>query len=118
MKLPEGLSNVSVIGPTLDPLSRSAPMDNVSNIKVLPYTNIVCKVENVNCFDENDKMRYKTLLIDQYSNQNLDYQNFGFYVYTGCGIIASNNNPTKVLAGRVVRQFEVTRNNITSTYIM
>jgi hypothetical protein len=117
MKLPLSLSDVSVIGPTFDKLNRSAPIDNMYNIRVLPYTNIVSKVENVNCFDENDKMRYKTLLIDQYSNQNLDYENFGFSFYTGCGIIASNNNPTKVLAGRVVRQFEVTRNNIISTYI-
>lgn len=117
MKIPLSLSDVSVIGPTFDKLNRNAQIDNVYNIRVLPYTSVIAKYENINCFDEFDKMRFKSYNLDERGPcQNLDNTKYSNY-YLGCGITAGPYEFNHVLSGRIVRQIEVTRNNVTTTYI-
>jgi hypothetical protein len=116
MKLPLSLSDVSIIGPTFDKLNRSAPIDNVYNFRVLPYTTVKRKFTNTNCFDGNDKMRFKKIYMDESTQQSFDYENFGNY-YVGCGIVGGTDTPFKTLCGRLVRQIEITKNNVTTTYI-
>jgi hypothetical protein len=65
MVLPAGITDYVVKGPEYDILSRSAPEDNKYIMRVLPYASMHFKIENINCFDENDKMRFKARNIDE-----------------------------------------------------
>ena len=91
--------------------------DNQRNyeIRALPHCGMQFKIENVNCFDSNDKMRYKVFHLEEEPNQefqNIPYSNY----FNGCGQSVNYTN-SSVLSGHQVYQIEVTRNGQVTTYI-
>jgi hypothetical protein len=77
-------------------------------ISVLPHCDLHFKVENVNCLDENDKMRIKMLQLDE--NPYETYETEAYSPYSiGCGIF-SDQTKLGVLSGRRAYKLEITRN--------
>jgi hypothetical protein len=113
--LPSGITEFAVKGPEYDILNRSSPEDNNYEVRVLPFTSMHFKVENVNCFDGNDKMRFKARNIDENPYDGFEQAPYGLY-FNGCGSHTDYMN-NHILAGHQVYQIEVTRNGITSTDI-
>jgi hypothetical protein len=111
--LPSGITDVSIKGPQFDQLSRSGLSENTYNIIVLPYTSSHFKVENVNCLDANDKMRFKVFNYDEQPNQAFQYMPWGPY-FDGCGLHVDYNSD-HTLAGHQVFQIEVVRNGVLDT---
>jgi len=99
--------------PSFDLITRQNQEDYT--IRSLPLCGMQFKIENVNCFDANDKMRYKVYHLEEEPNQQFQYIPYSNY-FNGCGqsIDYTNNN---VLSGHQVYQIEVTRNNVVTTYI-
>lgn len=100
--------------PNYVPLSRNDQQD--FEIRALPLCGAHFKIENINCFDGNDKMRFKMFNCDEFTNQSFQYITVWSNDFNGCGLFgeAINNN---VLSGHQIYQIEVTRNNIVTTYI-
>lgn len=85
-------------------------------IRALPHCEMHFKIENVNCLDANDKMRYKVFNLDEFPNQSFEFVNIWSNDFLGCGLfgeIVGNN----ILSGRQIYQIEVTRNDVVTTYI-
>ena len=99
--------------PNYVPLSRNDQQDY--EIRALPHCGMQFKIENVNCFDSNDKMRYKVYHLEEEPNQEFQYIPYSNF-FNGCGqpINYTNNS---VLSGHQVYQIEVTRNGQVTTYI-
>ena len=100
--------------PTYVPLSRKDQQD--FEIRALPHCSVHFKVENVNCFDNNDKMRFKTFNLDEFPNQAFQYITVWGDYFNGCGIFGDAIFEDR-LSGRKLYQIEVTRNNVVTTYI-
>jgi hypothetical protein len=101
--------------PTYVPLSRNDQQD--FEIRALPHCSIHFKIENVNCFDANDKMRFKTFNMDEFPNQSFQYMLDWSNDFTGCAINLENTTNNDMLSGRKLYQIEVTRNGQVTTYI-
>ncbi|MGV3613581.1 MAG: hypothetical protein ACO1N0_21655 [Fluviicola sp.] len=106
--------NYSLINaPSYDIITRQDNSDY--DIRILPHCGAHFKVENINCFDANDKVRFKGFNFDESPHNELQYTSYGNYAI-GCGLLIEHiNNST--LTGRRVYQIEVTRNNVVTTYI-
>lgn len=100
--------------PTYVPLSRNDQQD--FEIRALPHCSVHFKVENVNCFDGNDKMRFKTFNLDEFPNQSFQYITVWGDYFDGCGIFGDAIFEDR-LSGRKLYQIEVTRNGQVTTYI-
>jgi hypothetical protein len=100
--------------PNYVPLSRNDQQD--FEIRVLPHCSIHYKVENVNCFDANDKMRFKTFNCDEFPNQSFQYITVWGNYFNGCGSFF-DDTINNMLSGRKLYQIEVTRNNVVTIYI-
>jgi hypothetical protein len=85
-------------------------------IRALPHCNVHFKIENVNCFDGNDKMRFKTFNMDEFPNQSFQYISVWSNDFNGCAVNLENTS-NDMLSGRKVYQIEVTRNGQVTTYI-
>ena len=99
--------------PNYVPLSRNDQQD--FEIRALPKCGMQFKIENVNCFDSNDKMRYKVYHLEEEPNQQFQYILYSNY-FNGCGSFVDYTN-NDVLSGHQIYQIEVTRNNIVTTHI-
>ncbi|WP_343634661.1 hypothetical protein [Fluviicola sp.] len=99
--------------PAYDLINRNNPRDY--EIKVLPHCGAHYKIENVNCFDANDKMRYKVYHLEESPNETFETVYTWSDYFNGCGIFGEyiNNNS---LSGHQVYQIEITRNNQVTTY--
>lgn len=105
----------SLIGaPTYEPLSRNDQKNY--EIRALPHCGAHFKIENVNCFDANDKMRFKMYNCDEFPNQSFQYITVWSNEFNGCGLFGEVTN-NSVLSGRQLYQIEVTRNNQVTTDI-
>lgn len=107
--------NYSLINaPSYDIITRQDNRDY--EIRVLPHCGAHYKIENVNCFDANDKMRYKVYHMDEFPNETFETIYTWSNYFDGCGVFGEyiNNNS---LAGHQIYQIEVTRNNVVTTYI-
>ncbi len=100
--------------PTYVPLSRKDQKD--FEIRALPICGAHFKIENVNCFDNNDKMRFKMFNIDEFPHQAFQYITVWSNDFNGCGLFGEVTNDN-VLSGRQLYQIEVTRNGEVTTYI-
>ncbi|WP_343747082.1 hypothetical protein [Fluviicola sp.] len=85
-------------------------------IRALPHCSVHFKVENVNCFDTNDKMRFKTFNYDEFPNQSFEYISVWGNYFNGCGSLFDGVFDDR-LSGTLFYQIEVTRNNQVTTYI-
>lgn len=107
--------NYSLIkAPNYVPLMRDDQPD--FEIRALPHCEAHFKIENVNCFDGNDKMRFKMFNCDEFPNQAFQYITIWSNDFNGCGVFGEATN-NSVLSGRQLYQIEVTRNNQVTTYI-
>lgn len=70
--LPQGISEVEVMGPQYDQLNRSSPGDNSYAVRVLPYMMTKFNFTNLSCHDIQDIFRYKKLNLDEYPYQDID----------------------------------------------
>jgi hypothetical protein len=113
--LPAGIYDVSIIGPEYDILSRSSDTENSYRIKILPYTSMHFKIENLNCVNENDAMRYKVYNCDERPFDDFQYIPYSHY-FNGCGFKGEITDD-HVIGGHQVYQIEVTKNGVTTTYI-
>ncbi|WP_343747083.1 hypothetical protein [Fluviicola sp.] len=84
-------------------------------IRALPHCGMHFKIENVNCFDANDKMRYRVYHLEEEPNQQFQYIPYSNY-FNGCGFLGEITN-SSILSGHQIYQIEVTRNNQITTYI-
>ena len=100
--------------PNYVPLSRNDQQD--FEIRALPHCSVHFKVENINCFDGNDKMRFKTFNLDEFPNQSFQYIPVWGNYFNGCGLFSDETFNNR-LSGRILYQIEVTRNNEVTTYI-
>lgn len=100
--------------PSYDLMTRNDQRDY--EIRALPHCSIHYKVENVNCFDSNDKMRFKTFNLDEFPNQSFQYITVWGNYLNGCGSFFDGTF-NEMLSGRKLYQIEVTRNNVVTTYI-
>ena len=99
--------------PGYDLINRKNPRDY--EIRALPHCGAHFRVENMNCFDGNDKIRFKGYNLDESPNSEFQFIQYGDYAI-GCGLLIEHiNNST--LSGRRVYQIEVTRNNQVTTDI-
>jgi hypothetical protein len=85
-------------------------------IRALPHCNVHFKIKNVNCFDSNDKMRFKTFNMDEFPNQSFQYISVWSNYFNGCAVNLENTT-NDMLSGRKVYQIEVTRNGQVTTYV-
>ncbi len=85
-------------------------------IRALPHCSVHFKVENVNCFDGNDKMRFKTFNSDEFPYQSFEYIPIWGNYFNGCGTLFDGVFNDR-LSGRLLYQIEVTRNNQVTTDI-
>ena len=85
-------------------------------VRALPHCGMQFKIENVNCFDSNDKMRFKTFNSDEFPNQSFQYIPVWGNYFNGCGLLFDGTFDDR-LSGRILYQIEVTRNNQVTTYI-
>jgi hypothetical protein len=115
MELPAGINDYKVDGPEYAILQRSSPESNSYDVRILPYTSFHFKVENVNCFDANDQMRFKVYNFDEQPTQSFEYIPWGNY-FNGCGLHVDYIGD-HLVTGRQVYQIEVIRNGNTNTYI-
>lgn len=115
LALPMGYTDYIIQGPQYDQLSRSNPNENNYEIRILAYTSMHFKIENVNCFGSSDQMRYKVYNCDETPNQDFQYMPWSNN-FNGCGIMceATSNH---VLAGHQLFKLEIIRNNDTTTYV-
>ncbi len=105
----------SLIGaPTYEPLSRNEQKDY--EIRALPHCEMHFKIENVNCFDGNDKMRYKTFNCNEFPYKTFETIYVWSNYFNGCGSFVDYTNDN-VLSGYHIYQIEVTRNNQVTTDI-
>ncbi|MCU0551459.1 MAG: hypothetical protein MUC48_19115, partial [Leptolyngbya sp. Prado105] len=102
--------------PTYKNLSKSNPDGNRFDIRVLPHCQMHFKIENVNCFNSSDSMRFKTYNPDERPFQSFDLIPVWSNYKIGCGIFAELIND-KMLSGRKLYQIEVTRNGIKNVYV-
>lgn len=100
--------------PNYVPLSRNDQPD--FEIRALPHCNVHFKIENVNCFDSNDKMRFKTFNMDEFPNKTFETIYTWSNYFEGCAVSLENTS-NDMLSGRKIYQIEVTRNNVVTTYI-
>lgn len=100
--------------PSYDLVTRDNQEDY--EIRALPLCNIHFKIENMNCFDANDKMRFKTFNMDEFPNQSFQYINVWSNDFTDCAVNLENTS-NDMLSGRKLYQIEVTRNGQVTTYI-
>jgi hypothetical protein len=115
MNVPDGDYEI-VRGPHFDPVVRQyMTLENTYDIRILPYTQYHFVIDNVNCVDENDQMRFKAYNYDESPNSSFSYLDYSS-PFTGCGVFHEYTN-NHVLAGHQVYQIEVTRNGIVNTYI-
>lgn len=100
--------------PAYDLIDRNNPRNY--EIRVLPHCGAHYKIENVNCFDSNDKMRYKVYHLEESPNETFETVYTWSDYFNGCGVFGEyiNNNS---LSGHQVYQIEVTRNGQVTTYI-
>ncbi len=99
--------------PSYDLIDRDNQRDY--EIRALPHCGAHFKVENINCFDGNDKVRFRGFNLDESPNSQLQNTPYGEYII-GCGLLIEHiNNST--LSGRRIYQIEVTRNSQVTTYI-
>jgi len=84
-------------------------------LRVLPYASVNWKVENINCYDSQDKMRFKAYNYDERPTDDFQYLAYGSY-FLGCGI-QTQGMVDNIVSGHQVYQIEVTRNGIINTYI-
>ena len=107
--------NYSLIkAPNYVPLSRNGQQD--FEIRALPKCSMHFKVENVNCLDGNDKMRFKTFNYDEFPSKSFETIYVWGDYFNGCGSFVDYTN-NDVLSGHQIYQIEVTRNNIVTTHI-
>ena len=66
--LPSGINEVEIMGPKYDQLTRSNPLDNDYEIRVLPYIPIQLNFKSTACVDQNDVFRYKSYNQDELPN--------------------------------------------------
>jgi hypothetical protein len=85
-------------------------------IRALPHCNVHFKVENINCFDGNDKIRFKTFNSDEFPFKTFETIYVWGDYFNGCGTLFDGTFDD-VLSGRKLYQIEVTRNNVVTTYI-
>jgi hypothetical protein len=116
MHLPPEMSNYTIDGPEYAILQRSSPESNSYDVRILPMCYIHSRIENVNCANSNDSMRYKTYSYDEQPNQSFEYVTWSNY-FVGCGVHSDYTNPNLVIGGHRVYQIEVTRNGNTTTHI-
>ncbi|WP_343634662.1 hypothetical protein [Fluviicola sp.] len=100
--------------PAYDLINRDNPRDY--EIRALPHCSVHFKIENINCFDSNDKMRFKTFNMDEFPNQSFQYISVWSNDFNGCAVNLENTS-NDMLSGRKVYQIEVTRNGQVTTYI-
>jgi hypothetical protein len=100
--------------PGYDLLTRNNQRDY--EIRVLPHCKVHYKIENVNCFDNNDKMRFKTFNLDEFPNKTFESIYTWSNYFEGCSVSLENTS-NGMLSGRKVYQIEVTRNGEVTTYI-
>lgn len=100
--------------PSFDIMTRQNQRDY--EIRALPLCDVHYKVENVNCFDENDKMRFKTFNADEFPNQSFQYITVWSNYFNGCGPFFEGTFNNR-LSGRLLYEIEVTRNNQITKYI-
>ena len=100
--------------PNYVPLSRNDQQN--FEIRALPKCGMHFKVENVNCLDGNDKMRFKTFNLDEFPAKTFENIYVWGNYFNGCGSFVDHTN-NDVLSGHHVYQIEVTRNNQVTTYI-
>ena len=107
--------NYSLINaPGYDLINRNDQRDY--EIRALPHCSVHFKIENVNCFDSNDKMRFKTFNLDESPNQSFEHIPVWGNYFNGCGQLFDGTFDNR-LTGRILYQIEVTRNNVVTTYI-
>jgi hypothetical protein len=107
--------NYSLIKAPIDvPLSRNEQQD--FEIRALPHCSVRFKVENVNCFDSNDKMRFKSFNSDEFPAKSFETIYVWGDYFNGCGSFFDGTFDNR-LSGSVLYQIEVTRNNVVTTYI-
>ena len=85
-------------------------------IRALPHCEAHYKIENVNCFDVNDKMRYKVYHLEESPNETFETIYTWSSYFEGCGLFGEYIN-NSALSGHQVYQIEVTRNAQVTTYI-
>ncbi len=85
-------------------------------IRALPHCGMHFKIENVNCFDANDKMRYKTFNCNEFPYKTFETIYVWSNYFNGCGSLVDYTNDN-VLSGYHIYQIEVTRNNQVTTDI-
>nr|WP_294861679.1 hypothetical protein [uncultured Fluviicola sp.] len=84
-------------------------------IRALPICGVHYKIENVNCFDANDKMRYKVYHLEEAPNETFETIYTWSNYFDGCEVFGEYINNTS-LSGHQIYQIEVTRNNVVTTY--
>jgi hypothetical protein len=115
IQFPDFSGSYSLINaPAYDIITRKNQRDY--EIRALPHCGVHFKIENVNCFDANDKMRFKTINCDEFPNQSFQYITVWGDYFDGCGIFGDAIFDNR-LSGRKLYQIEVTRNNQVTTYI-
>jgi hypothetical protein len=85
-------------------------------IRALPHCGVHYKIENVNCFDASDKMRYKMYHLEESPNETFETVYTWSDYFDGCGMFGEYINNSS-LSGHQVYQIEVTRNGQVTTYI-
>lgn len=100
--------------PNYVPLSRNDQPD--FEIRALPKCGMHFKVENANCLDQNDKMRFKTFNCDEFPSKTFETIYVWGDYFNGCGSFVDYTN-NDILSGHHIYQIEVTRNNVVTTYI-
>ncbi len=100
--------------PSYDIMTRQNQRDY--EIRALPHCGMHFKIENVSCFDANDKMRYKTFNCNEFPYKTFETIYVWSNYFEGCGSFVDYTNDN-VLSGYHIYQIEVTRNNQVTTYI-
>ncbi|MNU69207.1 hypothetical protein D3C71_585900 [compost metagenome] len=100
--------------PSYDIMTRNDQRDY--EIRALPHCSVHIKVENVNCFDANDKMRFKTYNCDEFPNKTFETIYVWGDYFNGCGLFFDGTFDD-ALSGRKIYQIEVTRNGQVTTDI-
>lgn len=100
--------------PSYDIMTRKDQRDY--EIRALPHCGAHYRIENVNCFDANDKMRYKVYHLEETPNETFETIYTWSNYFDGCGVLGEYINNSS-LSGHQIYQIEVTRNNQITTYI-
>ena len=113
MDMPTGDYHINK-GGHFDYLQRN--YDNVFDFELMPYTESYTHIKNINCFDSNDKMRYRTKYIDTGTgNWSIWHTPYNQDYIEGCYELSSDVDIT--ISERIVYEMEVTKNSVTTITI-